>query len=119
MTNDRLGAIEHTLQQLVAGQTEFREAVTGRLDGIDARLVTVDRRLDTLESGQNALRAKVDTFTEAQAVFEQTMGRRFDNLREEFDRRLVPLETAVRRISAADPAQNGGPPSPRKRTPRR
>ena len=45
----------------------------------------------------------------------------FNDIREELNQRLVPLETAVRRLSVAVPARNDPPAAarPRKRTPRR
>jgi hypothetical protein len=110
MTNDRLGAIEQTLQQIVAGQA----TTNSRLDTIDGRLDRMDGRLDVLDE-------KVQFLADAQVMAQEQMTKGFNGLREEFNNRLVPLETAVRRLSISAPAGNGRPATgrPRKRTPRR
>jgi ABC-type transporter Mla subunit MlaD len=115
MTNDRLSAIEHTLQQLVAGQGVFGK----RLDTIDGRLDTIDGRLDRIDGRLDVLDDKVQFITDAQAIAQEHMTKGFKDLREEFNHRLVPLETAVRRLSIATPARKGRPSGPRKGTPRR
>lgn len=138
MNHDPLSGIEQTLQQLVGGQQEIigrldrhgerfdridkrLDGIDVRLDGIDGRLDGVDRRLDKLEIGQEALLEKFDWLGEKQDGLEEAMARGFKEVREEFNERLVPIETAVRRLSGAALPRDGrtSRSRPRKRTPRR
>jgi hypothetical protein len=90
MELDRFAAIDGTLRQLVNGQ----EALAGRLD-------TIDGRLDKLEINQETMTHEVRLLAEAQAGVREEMLRGFADIREEFDRRLGPIETAVRRLHSA------------------
>lgn len=135
MTNDQLTTIEHTLQQLVAGQLELRDTfgkrldrvdtrldgMDRRLDGIDTRLDGIDRRLDHVDHRLDTLEDKFQLLADAQAIAQEQMARGFKEIREELNDRLVPIETAVRRLSGAAPARSrrsaAGP--QRKRTSRR
>lgn len=130
MRNDQLSAIENTLQQLVAGQATFGsrldtingrlDTIDGRLDRIDGRLDKIDGRLDRIDGRLDALDDKVQLLAEAQKIAQDHTTKGFNDIREEFNHRLVPLETAVRRLSVAAPARNDRPAArPRKRTPRR
>ena len=145
MRNDQLSAMEHTLQQLVAGQAMFGtrldtmdgrldkiddrldkiddrlDRIDGRLDTLDGRLNRIDGRLDRIDGRLDALDDKVQLLAEAQKIAQDHTTKGFNGIREEFNHRLVPLETAVRRLSVAAPARNDRPAAarPRKRTPRR
>ena len=97
MELDRFAAIDGTLRQLGNGQ----EALAGRLDRIDDRLNTIDGRLDKLEINQETMTHEVRLLAEAQAGAREELLRGFADIREEFDRRLGLIETAVRRIHSA------------------
>jgi hypothetical protein len=97
------------------------DGIDQRLDGINRRLDGVDQRLDTLTSGQEALRLDVQGLgREMRVLHEDTIDKivalapDFAPIRREFteadrvvrddmDRRLVPLEAAVRSISQRRP----------------
>lgn len=108
MSDDQLSAIQQTLRQLVSGQ----EALAGRLDRhderfdridghlrtIDVRLDGMDDRLDKLEINYETMSHEMRLLAEAQVASQEAITRGFNDLREDFDRRIGPLETAVRRL---------------------
>ena len=65
---------------------------------MDGRLVTMNGRLDRLEILQETMSHEMRLLAEAQVASQEAMTRGFNDLREDFDRRLGPLETAVRRL---------------------
>jgi predicted nucleic acid-binding Zn-ribbon protein len=81
-----------------ANDREF-EAIDRRFEAIDLRFDAVERRLDRLEVTVDDIRDQVGHIAEGHAATQALIHRKFDELVARFDRRVEPLELAVRHHS--------------------
>jgi chromosome segregation ATPase len=104
--DDRLDRVDGQLDR-VDGQLDRVDGrfdrVDGRLDRVDGRFDRIDGRLDKLEINHETLSHEMRLLAEAQASSHDAMTRGFNDLREELDRRLGPIETAVRGLYRGTP----------------
>ena len=118
MIEERLAAIEQDVGDLkrdVKGldnrlsRVEVRlDGIDTRLDGIGTRLGGIDGRLDGLDSRltkvevtQESMRDDIKMLAEGHAATQAMMERGFADIKEHIDRRIDPLERALKAHLAA------------------
>jgi peptidoglycan hydrolase CwlO-like protein len=108
MSDDRLERIAATVNSLVAGQAELQagqaELRTGQaelrasVDSLHKRQDGFERRLSRVEILQEEMRDDIKGIAEGHAATQAAVQRGFDTLKAHLDRRIDPLEYAVRKL---------------------
>jgi len=88
----RLTGVETQLTTVVDGQARLETQVAGLIEG-QSRL---EQRADKFELAQDDMRDNIKQIAEGHAAIQAHFDRRFDELQETLDRRLTPLEAAIR-----------------------
>jgi chromosome segregation ATPase len=89
----RLTGVETQLGTVVDGQARLEAQMVSLIDG----QTRMERRADKLEISQEDMRENIRQIAEGHAAIQAHFDRRFDELQETLDRRLTPLEAAIRK----------------------
>ncbi len=95
----RVNTTETKLDGLIAAVDQQFEAVDRRFEAVDRRFDGVERRLDRVEIALEDIRDHVKLIAEGHAATQALIHRKFDEVVARFDRRVEPLERAVRQHS--------------------
>ena len=104
MSEDRLARIEEKLDGLVTGQQSLwagQESLRTGQETLRADVANLDRRLSKVEVSQETMRDDIKQIAEGHAATQAMLQRGFESLRAHIDRRIDPLERALKEHLAA------------------
>ena len=97
MSEDRLARIEEKLDGLVTGQ----ESLQAGQETLRADVANLDKRLSKVEVSQETMRDDIKQIAEGHAATQAMLQRGFESFRAHIDRRIDPLERALKEHLAA------------------
>jgi len=104
MSEDRLARIEEKLDGLVTGQQSLwagQESLRTGQETLRADVANLDRRLSKVEVNQETMRDEIKQIAEGHGATQAAVARAAHAIIEHIDRRIDPLERALKEHLAA------------------